>query len=145
MSLSSVYKEEFKSYALLLICPTLCNGIDGSLPGSSVHGIFQARILEWVATSFSRGSSQPRDWTCVSCVSCTAGEFFVTELSGEVQGQSICINYLELCTGNCLCLYLFDHQSWLIIMYFVLWLIIQYLITYLLLKLFQLWPLGAFS
>ena len=39
-----------------------------SPPGSSVHGIFQARILEWVAISFSRGSSQPRDWTQVSCI-----------------------------------------------------------------------------
>ena len=39
-----------------------------SLPGSSVHGISQAIILEWVATSFSRGSSQPRDWTHVSCI-----------------------------------------------------------------------------
>ena len=38
-------------------CPTLCDPIDGSPPGSSVHGIFQARILEWVAVSFSRGSS----------------------------------------------------------------------------------------
>ena len=37
-------------------------------PGSSVHGIFQARILEWVAISSSRGSSQPRDWACISCV-----------------------------------------------------------------------------
>ena len=41
-----------------------------SLPGSSVHGIFQARILEWVAISYSRGSSQARDRTCVSCISC---------------------------------------------------------------------------
>ena len=40
--------------------------MDCSLPGSSVHGIFQARILEWIAISFSRGSSQPRDWTRVS-------------------------------------------------------------------------------
>ena len=40
--------------------------MDCSLPGSSAHGIFQARILEWVAISFSRGSSQPRDWTQVS-------------------------------------------------------------------------------
>ena len=38
--------------------------------GSSVHGIFQARILEWVAISYSRGSSQPRDWTHISCISC---------------------------------------------------------------------------
>ena len=47
-------------------CPTLCDPVDCSLPGSSVHGILQARILEWVAIAFSRGSSQPRDWTWVS-------------------------------------------------------------------------------
>ena len=47
-------------------CPTLCNPTDCSLPGSSVQGIFQARILEWVAISFSRRSSQPGDWTQVS-------------------------------------------------------------------------------
>ena len=46
--------------------PTLCDPMDCSLPGASVHGIFQARILEWVAISFSRGSSQPRDQTQVS-------------------------------------------------------------------------------
>ena len=49
-------------------CPTLCDSMDGNLPGSAVHGIFQARILEWAAISFSRGSSQPRDWTRVSCI-----------------------------------------------------------------------------
>ena len=42
-------------------CPTLCDPMDCSLPSSSVHGILQARILEWVAISFSRGSSRPRD------------------------------------------------------------------------------------
>ena len=49
-------------------CPTLCEPMDHSLPGSSVHGTSQKRILEWVAISFSRGSSQPRDGTLVSCV-----------------------------------------------------------------------------
>ena len=49
-------------------CPTLCDPIDCSLPGSSVHGIFQVRILEWVAISFSRGSSQPRDQILASCI-----------------------------------------------------------------------------
>ena len=46
-------------------CPTLCDLMDCSLPGSSVHGIFQARVLEWVAISFFKRSSQPRDrtWT----------------------------------------------------------------------------------
>ena len=45
------------------LCPTLCNPMDCSLTGSSVHGIFQARVLERVAISFSMGSSQPRDRT----------------------------------------------------------------------------------
>ena len=49
-------------------CPTLCNPVDCSLPGFSVHGILQARILEWAAISFFRGSSQPRDRTRVSCI-----------------------------------------------------------------------------
>ena len=48
-------------------CPTPCDPMD-RLPGSSVHGILQARILEWVAIPFSRGSSWPRDWTCISCL-----------------------------------------------------------------------------
>ena len=47
-------------------CLTLCDPMDCSPPGSSVHGISQARILEWVTFPFSRGSSQPRDWTWVS-------------------------------------------------------------------------------
>ena len=47
-------------------CPTLCDPMDCSLPGSSLHGILQARELEWVAISFSRGYSWPRDWTRVS-------------------------------------------------------------------------------
>ena len=48
------------------LCPTLCSPMDCSLPGSSVHGILQAKILEWVAVPFSKESSQPRDQTQVS-------------------------------------------------------------------------------
>ena len=48
------------------LCPTLCDPMDCSLAGSSIHGIFQARILEWVAVSFCRGCSWPRDRTWVS-------------------------------------------------------------------------------
>ena len=55
-------------------CQTFCVPVDCSPPGSSVHGILQARILEWVAISFSRGSSQPRDRTWVSCI---AGRCFI--------------------------------------------------------------------
>ena len=53
---------------LLQLSLTLCDPIDGSPPGSSVPGILQARILEWIAIPFSRGSSQPRDQTHVSCI-----------------------------------------------------------------------------
>ena len=53
------------------LCLTLSDPTDCSPPGSSVHGIFQARMLEWVAISFSEGSSRPRDRTCISCVSRT--------------------------------------------------------------------------
>ena len=49
-------------------CLTLCDPMDCSLPGSSVHGIFQARVLEWIAISFSSGSSRPRDRTQVPCI-----------------------------------------------------------------------------
>ena len=65
--------------------PTLCDPMDCSPPDSSVHGIFQARILKWVAISFSRGSSPPRAQTRVSLVSCIAGRFFTTEPWGEAQ------------------------------------------------------------
>ena len=54
----------------LQLCPTLCDPIDGSPPGTPVPGILQARTLEWVAISFSRGSSPPRNQTCMSFVPC---------------------------------------------------------------------------
>ena len=53
---------------LVKLCSTLCDPIDSTLPGSSVHGILQARILEWVAMPSSRGSSRPRNSTRVSCI-----------------------------------------------------------------------------
>ena len=52
-------RERKKESEVVQLCPTLWDPMDRSLPGSSVHGIFQARVLEWVAISFSRGSSQP--------------------------------------------------------------------------------------
>ena len=58
------------------LCPTLWNPKDYNPPGFSVHGISQARRLEWVAIPFSRGFSQPKDQTWVSCI---AGRFFTTE------------------------------------------------------------------
>ena len=75
-------------------CPTLCDPIDCSLPGFSVHGIFQARILEWVAVSFSRGSSQPRDWTQVSRI---AGRCFTIWATREafMRGTAVFIQSRE--------------------------------------------------
>ena len=61
-------------------CPTLCDPVDSSPPGSSVHGILQARILEWVAISSSRGSSLLRDQTRISCI---ASRFFTAEPPGK--------------------------------------------------------------
>ena len=57
---------EWSESEVAQLCPTLCDPVDCNLPGSSIHGILQARILEWVAISFFRGSSWPRDWTRVS-------------------------------------------------------------------------------
>ena len=64
------------SHFRLSQCPTLWDAMDSSPPGISVHGILQARILEWLATPFFRWSSQPRDQTSVSYVSSLTGEFF---------------------------------------------------------------------
>ena len=69
----------------------VCSVVSGSFrpfgcipPGSSINGISQARTLEWVAISYSTGSSQPRDRTCVSC---TAGRFFTAEPLGKGRGD----------------------------------------------------------
>ena len=63
-------------------CPTLCDSMICSPPGFSVHGILQARILEWIAIPFSRGTSQPRNQTLVSCI---AGRFFIIWAIGKSQ------------------------------------------------------------
>ena len=63
------------------LCPTLCDPMDCSLPGSFVHGLFQAKVQEWVAISFSRGSSHPRDRTRVSHI---VGRHFTVWATREV-------------------------------------------------------------
>ena len=65
---------------------TLCDPMDCSLPGPSVHGILQARILEWIAIPFSGVSSRPRNWTLVSCI---AGGFFIIWATREAQLEGI--------------------------------------------------------
>ena len=73
------------NYQIVLVaqsCPNFCNPMDCSLSGSSLHGIFQARMLEWVAIPFSRGSSQPKDRTRVSHI---AGRFFAIWATKKAQ------------------------------------------------------------
>ena len=80
------------------LCPTLCNPMDYSPQGSSVHGLLQARILEWAAISFFRGSFQSRDQTWVSH---TAGRFFTVWASREVN-LSHCLSFIYLSTYLCI-------------------------------------------
>ena len=71
-------------------CPILCDPMDHSPPGSSVHGILQARILERVAISSSRRSFQPRDPSCVPYISCTGGQVLYHERHlGSLQFSSV--------------------------------------------------------
>ena len=77
---------EQKKMLVAQSCPILCNLVDCSTPGSSMHGISQARILEWVTISFSRGSSQPRSRTQVSCI---AGRFFTVWVTRDKNQRSI--------------------------------------------------------
>ena len=80
-SSSPAFRMWWKESEVAQLCPTLCDPMDYSLPGSSIHGTFQARVLEWVAISFSRGSSRPRDWTHVSRF---AGRHFTVWATKEV-------------------------------------------------------------
>ena len=71
LTMATVYDRGWNEGQKVLVaqsCLTLWHPMDCSLPASSVHRIFQARVLEWVAIPFSRGSSWPRDWTWVSCI-----------------------------------------------------------------------------
>ena len=72
-------------------CPTPCDPMDCSLPGSSVHGIFQARILEQVAISYSWGSSQPGDQTSVSCLHWQADSLPLSHLGSPSPNRYQCL------------------------------------------------------
>ena len=87
--------------------PTLCDPMNRSPPGSSVHEILQARILEQVAIPFSRGSSQHRDRTLDSCISCIAGGFFIT----EPPGSQLKLESLKFCVFLCI-LCIFKHNAY---------------------------------
>ena len=94
-------------------CLTLDDSMDCSLPGSSVHGILQARILEWVAIPFSRGSSWSRDWTGVSCI---AGKFSTVWAIREP--QYFCVNFYIYYFGDFTSIFLLcQKQVWQVFMF----------------------------
>ena len=101
--------KKVKRVFVAQLCPTLCDPIDCSLLGSCVHGVLQARVLEWVAMPFSRGSSRLRDRPQVSN---TAGRFFTTEppekeivrvLSKSPEENVLCPSFFLLPTLLCTC------------------------------------------
>ena len=79
-------------------CPTLCHAMDYNPPGFSVHGILQARILEWVAMLSSKGSSWLRDRTCISCI---AGRFFTAKPLGKHHLRLYCCLVAKSCLTLC--------------------------------------------
>ena len=78
---------------LLQACSTLCNPMGHSPLGSSVHEIFLARVLEWVAMLSSRGSFQPRNQTYISCIFCIAGGFSITEPLGKPRFKHLSLRF----------------------------------------------------
>ena len=98
---SCLFCHKVKESEIAQSCPTLCDPMDCSLPGFSFHGIFQARVLKWVAISFSRGFSWPRDRTQVSCI---AGRRFTLWVTREdrkclslLLGSLFCSTDLHVC------------------------------------------------
>ena len=89
VKLAPLSRELFPLMLVTQSCGTLCDPKDCSPPGSSVHGILQARIVEWVAIPFSRGSSHPRGRTVASCIT---GRFFTTEPTGELDPLKVAGN-----------------------------------------------------
>ena len=81
-------------------CPTLWDPMDYSPLGNSVHGILQARTLEWVAMQSSRGFSWPRDQAPISCDSCIAGGFFITEPPEKLWADTRSCKYLLCCSPS---------------------------------------------
>ena len=92
------WRKMFQSFLALFCCllakscPALWDPMDCSSPGSSVHGIFQARILEWVAIAFSRGSSRPRDRLLVPCV----GRQILLPLNHLGNAEVLCVSLFFL-------------------------------------------------
>ena len=89
------WMEDAQSYL------TLCDPMDCSLPDSSVYGIFQTRILEWVAMPFSRESFWPRDWTHVFCVSCIGRQILYHWATWETHLSHEWVEVTQSCPTLC--------------------------------------------
>ena len=85
------------------LCPTLCDPMDYSPPGSSVHSAFLARTLQWVAIFFFKGHSWPKDWTSISHILCTAGRFFTIEPLGWASQVVLVVKNLPANAGDMRC------------------------------------------
>ena len=104
---NSLFHPSSHAVIVLVIrsCPTLCDPMGCSPSGSSLHGILQARILEWVACPFLRGSSSPRHWICVSSIAgryftiwdLGRSKYFITSKIREVSDKTLSRNF-SLCT-----------------------------------------------
>ena len=81
-------------------CLTLCDPMDYSQPSSSVCGIFQTRILEYIALPFSRGSFWPKDRTQVSCVCCIAGKLITTLPPGKPKYYNVCLKICKIYSSS---------------------------------------------
>ena len=92
----------------------LCDPIYCSLPCSSIYGILQPRILEWVAISFSRGSSWPRDWTHISCISYIGKQILYHWVIWEAYNVYIC--YILSVYINIVYIYIHTYIYWYIIL-----------------------------
>ena len=88
-----------KESEVIQSCLTLCDTMDCSPPGSSVHGIFQARILEWVAIAFSRGYSRSRDQTQVSYIAGRHFTFWATREALNHNKDSLYQTYMDVRVG----------------------------------------------
>ena len=102
--MESTPNEDVNMLTTCELCLTFCDPKDCSPPGSSVHGVLQARILEWVTITFSRGSFYPRDRTWVSCI---AGRLFAISPPGksappqEALKSSVCLSLSCTCCWPC--------------------------------------------